>query len=161
MQPPLASTELIRARNPRYKPEPHTKYSLGFAVATLIVREVHIVHRSETTGGMELSTILVLGALFGTLTHRLIFIRGEWHLQAPQLFLGHTILLFTLIGSRIYSRGETQIRIRTWINFNLVFFIGYPVGLYLSMVVYRYVHTILEADASFVFRQFSVLLYAL
>lgn len=50
----------------------------------------------------------IFGIVLGLLAHHGFFIHGEWHLQAPQIFLFHTFLfMFTSVGT-VWFRGSAE-----------------------------------------------------
>jgi hypothetical protein len=66
----------------------------------------------------------------GVIIHLGFFIRGEWHLQAPHIVLGHA-LVFTLLLVKQLVSG-----ISTWYGVALPF-VAYLCGLLGSMAIYR------------------------
>ncbi|KAJ5716006.1 cytochrome P450 [Penicillium malachiteum] len=65
---------------------------------------------------------LSIGATLGIGMHLVLFIRGEWHVQAPDILLGH-LLLFISLG--------------VWVNEAGCIILGYLTALFSSIVTYR------------------------
>ena len=84
-----------------------------------------------------------IGALAGFAMHLCVFIHGEWHTQAPSVFLGHIlILLAPLIGSTYYGLlKSTDIFQKT-----ATAALGYCTALFVSIVAYRvFLHQLTRA----------------
>ncbi|KAI0014481.1 cytochrome P450 [Xylariaceae sp. FL0662B] len=78
--------------------------------------------------------LLYLGAAsLGVISHLAIFIRGEWHMQAPTLFKVYSFLAFTFflaecfLGSDVYAGVKTAALVIS----------SYATGLFTSIVIYR------------------------
>ncbi|GKT57817.1 cytochrome P450 [Colletotrichum tofieldiae] len=84
--------------------------------------------------GYQSVLVYGLGLLCGFAVHRGIFIHGEWHVQAPQILLGHLWLFSCFAGlSRCYSGtaiGELSHAL-------LILSAGYLPGLFTSIALYR------------------------
>lgn len=85
----------------------------------------------------------VVGIVLGLLAHHGLFIHGEWHLQAPQIFLSHTFLFtFTSVGT-VWFHGSAEG------NLLLAAFLTstwYLVALLASIVIYRiWFHALTQA----------------
>ena len=75
-----------------------------------------------------------IGALAGIVMHLCVFIHGEWHIQAPSIFLGHVLVpLAPLIGSIYYGLLKSTNMVQKTATTAL----GYCTALFLSIVVYR------------------------
>jgi tryprostatin B 6-hydroxylase len=74
------------------------------------------------------------GTLVGIAVHRTIFIRGEWHLQAPDIFLGHVWLIVCLLLARYYYQAsEVEHLFQALVLMSL----GYIPGVLGSIAAYR------------------------
>ncbi|TRX93374.1 hypothetical protein FHL15_005649 [Xylaria flabelliformis] len=72
-------------------------------------------------------------AICGVLSHLLIFIHGEWHMQAPKLFTIYSILAPVLfVASNNVGDG-----IHTHFTHTALLISSYAVGLFTSMTIYR------------------------
>lgn len=79
-------------------------------------------------------SLAALGVLAGVIVHLTIFIHGEWHVQAPSIFIGHAILyiLVPLVAAHVRSAILSQILTSiVWASY------GYLPGLISSIVIYR------------------------
>ena len=83
---------------------------------------------------MQLSTKLILAAATGIASHNLLFIHGEWHMQAPRLLRIYLVLtLITCVGELRYSTGSAAERLGS-----ALIIVGiYALSLLASLVVYR------------------------
>lgn len=75
-----------------------------------------------------------LGLLCGFAAHQVIFIHGEWHVQAPQIFLGHVWFFFCFVAASVYYEGSA---VGEASRVLLALFAGYIPGLLASIVLYR------------------------
>ncbi|KAL2873868.1 hypothetical protein SGCOL_010934 [Colletotrichum sp. CLE4] len=90
-------------------------------------------------------TVLVygLGLFCGVAVHWGIFIHGEWHVQAPQIALGHSWLFFCSAALSYYYKGST---VGDLCHSVLILFAGYLPGLFTSITLYRlYFHRLTTA----------------
>lgn len=81
-------------------------------------------------------TLLYLGivaALLGVFTHLAVFIRGEWHMMAPQLVLLYSFLTLGLFCSMSSSGAGT----RTSLRCTAILTVSYCIALFTSIVIYR------------------------
>ncbi|KAK5993999.1 Cytochrome P450 monooxygenase FCK2 [Cladobotryum mycophilum] len=76
----------------------------------------------------------VSGALCGFAVHHGIFIRGEWHVKAPRIVVGHVLMFLTLHLLGYLTQGTSLFAVGH--GFVLMSY-GYLPGLFLSMTVYR------------------------
>lgn len=76
----------------------------------------------------------LFGLLLGSLIHVNVFIHGEWHKSAPNVFISHVffVAVLTIIGC-LFQDGLTQRLVAS----TATTFAGYIVGLFASMTVYR------------------------
>lgn len=77
-----------------------------------------------------------LGAFVGLAAHQLLFIRGEWHIQAPQVAVFHIGLYTILPALASFTRDEALrglFQALVWASY------GYPPALVSSTLVYRIV----------------------
>ncbi|KAH7326308.1 cytochrome P450 [Stachybotrys elegans] len=70
----------------------------------------------------------------GLALHRGLFIHGEWHIFAPEIFLSHSALFSILVPSSLWLRGTGAGYVA---NLALVASLGYLVSLLSSILVYR------------------------
>lgn len=85
----------------------------------------------------------VLGAALGVAAHRLLLIRGEWHIQSPSIIVAHIGVFFGLLFSRQYTETTSLLDV-----FNRAIYIqyGYLAGLALSVIIYRlFLHPLTKA----------------
>lgn len=83
------------------------------------------------------------GAAVGLFAHLGFFIRGEWHVYAPQLLIFHSLLLGSLSTGTWYYHGSDLGQVFS--NF-LLGSVCYVVALLTSIVVYRiYFHPLTKA----------------
>lgn len=75
-----------------------------------------------------------LAVLTGLTMHHGFFIHGEWHLHAPAIVLGHTLVFTCLLLGSFYC-GKSDIN--TFDQYSTVISIGYCTALFTSMAVYR------------------------
>ena len=72
-------------------------------------------------------------SILGLLAHQLVFIRGEWHLQAPVLLLLHILLAIIFVGAEVQldplGGGST--------TESLICIICYLISLFASISIYR------------------------
>lgn len=83
---------------------------------------------------MQLATKIILAAATGIASHNLLFIHGEWHMQAPRLLRIYLVLtLFACMEELRYSSGSAAERLE-----GALLLIGvYALSLLASLVVYR------------------------
>lgn len=83
---------------------------------------------------MHVSAKLILAAATGIASHNLLFIHGEWHMQAPRLLRIYLVLtLITCVEELRYSSGSATERLES-----ALLIIGiYALSLVASLVVYR------------------------
>lgn len=78
--------------------------------------------------------LIVVGCLSGIVIHVTVFIQGEWHIQAPHIFLQFCALYiaFPILANTLQDSlaGEISQGIVTW-------GCGYLAGLVTSILVYR------------------------
>lgn len=85
---------------------------------------------------------LSLGMLLGFAVHRLLLIRGEWHIQAPAIIVAHLSAFFGLL----LMRSFTQTTAHDLLSRLLSVHNGYLTGLTFSVVVYRvFLHPLTQA----------------
>ena len=84
---------------------------------------------------MLLQAKLCIAAAAGILSHNLIFIRNEHHIQAPQLFRFFLLLsLFLFIGeARIWALSDSGQAIRA----STLIVLSYSASLFTSIAIYR------------------------
>ncbi|KAF6811049.1 cytochrome p450 [Colletotrichum sojae] len=75
-----------------------------------------------------------LGLLCGLAAHHGLFIHGEWHVQAPQIVLGHVWFFFCFAAASVYYEGSAVGEASRAL---LVLSAGYVPGLLASIVLYR------------------------
>lgn len=93
---------------------------------------------------------ILLAALAGFLSHTLLFIRGEWHLQAPVLFRVYAVLAFFLFFLEVTSSGDGVFQSFSTYMFEVIV---YAASLAASMVVYRSLfHRLCAYDGPFLAR---------
>lgn len=85
----------------------------------------------------HLLNLVVLGSITGFLVHNILFIRGEWHVKAPNILIGHFLVFVIPVLGNIYLY---QNNIDTAF-LQAVSFIGasYLSSLYGSIIIYRLV----------------------
>jgi hypothetical protein len=66
----------------------------------------------------------------GVIMHLGVFIRGEWHLQAPHIILAHAFIFTLLVAKQLVSGLSTSYGVA-------LSFLAYLCGLLGSMAVYR------------------------
>ena len=83
---------------------------------------------------MHVLTKPILAAAIGIASHNLLFIHGEWHMQAPRLLRIYLVLtLFTCVEELRYSSGSAAERLGS-----ALLIVGlYALSLLASLVVYR------------------------
>ena len=83
---------------------------------------------------MSLSTKAILAAATGLASHNLLFIHGEWHMQAPRLLRIYIVLTCVICVEELrYSSGSVVERLGS-----ALLIIGiYALSLLASLVVYR------------------------
>jgi hypothetical protein len=77
----------------------------------------------------------IVGVLAGFLAHHGLFIRGEWHVQAPDIVLYHIWTFVCLMAGGMYYRGSAVgdvLNALIWVCY------GYLPSLVVSMVLYRF-----------------------
>ncbi|KAK2053246.1 cytochrome P450 [Colletotrichum caudatum] len=86
--------------------------------------------------GSSYQDVLVygLGLLCGIAVHRGIFIHGEWHVQAPQILLGHLWLFSCFAGLSRYYNGTAIGELSRSL---LILSAGYLPGLFANITLYR------------------------
>ena len=75
----------------------------------------------------------LLATVVGLLMHRLVFIRGEWHLLAPAVVIVHVASALLLIGVEILLSTNTHIG-STRVLVSVTYYLA---SLFTSIVVYR------------------------
>lgn len=76
---------------------------------------------------------LANAVLAGVAVHLGIFIRGEWHMQAPKLFFAHIILFLVTLGLNFRISGFSS----TAVSNTSAILGGYILGLFSSISLYR------------------------
>lgn len=76
----------------------------------------------------------IFGVVLGFAAHRIFFIKGEWHVQAPTLVASHIVVFLCLHLSAILTRATYPTAI---LNVCVLLCYGYIAGLALSIVIYR------------------------
>ncbi|KXH40889.1 cytochrome P450 [Colletotrichum simmondsii] len=79
--------------------------------------------------------VYVLGLLCGVAVHLGIFIHGEWHVQAPQIALGHFWLFSCFAALSRYYKGSV---VGDLCHSLLILSAGYLPGLFTSIILYRF-----------------------
>jgi hypothetical protein len=81
----------------------------------------------------------IFASCAGVLAHYLVFIHGQWHLQAPAVVKAHLILGLSVIALEIWNRGNTY---KSYVG-ALALNFCYLTSLFASIIVYRlYFHRI-------------------
>lgn len=80
---------------------------------------------------------LVAGGLLGFAAHLGVFIRGEWHVQAPQLATGHACVILCLAFCRSFLRYSDSARLALLADGLAWASLAYLIGLFTSIIVYR------------------------
>lgn len=80
---------------------------------------------------------LVAGGLLGVAAHLGVFIRGEWHIQAPQLVIGHACVVLCVALCRLFLRDFDSARPIPLVDGLTWACLAYPPGLFTSIVIYR------------------------
>lgn len=85
----------------------------------------------------------VLGAASGFAVHRLLLIRGEWHIQSPSIITAHIFIFLGLLFLQTYTRTTDLVDLfvrPVYIHY------GYLTGLTFSVVIYRvFLHPLTKA----------------
>ena len=82
---------------------------------------------------MLLTFKIFLAVLAGVLSHVLVFIRGEYHLQAPKIFL----LFFLLSVGLLFSQSSHGNDLRSAVGNTISIGTSYLFALFTSIIVYR------------------------
>ena len=80
--------------------------------------------------------LVVFGSVIGLLVHNILFIHGEWHVKAPNIGVGHFLVLVMPVLVRLYlyrDIGTAFLQALSSIGFS------YLISLYGSIIVYRLV----------------------
>jgi hypothetical protein len=80
-----------------------------------------------------LSFRFFLSYAVGVAAHLALFIRGEWHMQAPVVFVLHVLLGSFTVFSEFRKQGASQ---SSLLNASIII-AGYLLGLFSSIVAYR------------------------
>ncbi|KAH8901372.1 cytochrome P450 [Thozetella sp. PMI_491] len=82
----------------------------------------------------NLSQLCAASAVLGVASHLGVFIRGEWHMQAPLLFYTYSFLTLTLFVFQYrYLEHELAVSVQTtWLLTT-----SYATGLFTSIIIYR------------------------
>lgn len=86
---------------------------------------------------MSLPNVLIfpgVGAALGLLAHQALFIRGEWHVRAPEILVSHTILFASIPTARTFHQGDKYNDLLDGLSY-LIF--SYVAALLLSITIYR------------------------
>ncbi|KAI0838421.1 cytochrome P450 [Hypoxylon sp. FL0890] len=75
-----------------------------------------------------------IGAFLGVLAHKALFIHGEWHVRAPEIFISHSALLVALSAGRALYDGTNA---GLFCDAMLVISYFYIASLFISIVIYR------------------------
>lgn len=75
-----------------------------------------------------------LGAILGLSAHHGIFIHGEWHIRAPEIFVFHVLLLASLSTGAIWFHG---VYLGVLFAAGLTTTVLYLTSLFTSILVYR------------------------
>ncbi|KUI68202.1 Tryprostatin B 6-hydroxylase [Cytospora mali] len=88
-------------------------------------------------GTLLLPNLLVLlaGGLLGIAAHLIIFIRGEWHVQAPKLAVGHALVFLCVALCRSFLRDS--LRLYPLLDGLMLASLIYLAGLLTSISIYR------------------------
>lgn len=78
---------------------------------------------------------LLAGATLGIVAHLGVFIRGEWHVQAPQLAVGHALVFIFVALCRFCLQDSAGIG--PLLDGLMLASFAYPSGLFTSIFVYR------------------------
>ena len=82
---------------------------------------------------MLLSTVFVLACAAGVTAHIGLFIRGEWHMQAPVVLVIHVLLAALVV---LYDFRDMEMSPSSFSNaFGIIS--GYLLGLFSSIIAYR------------------------
>ena len=92
---------------------------------------------------------LISGGLLGVAAHLSVFIRGEWHVQAPQLVIGHAWLIFCVALCRVFLRDSDSERLGPLVDGLAWASLAYLPGLFTSIFIYRVSGTHRLAAAGF------------
>jgi len=79
--------------------------------------------------------LIVAGGLLGVVAHLGVFIHGEWHLQAPQLAVGHGSVFLCVALGRLFLRDS--MKLGHLMNDLVLVSLAYVPGLFTSIFVYR------------------------
>ncbi|KAI1662063.1 cytochrome P450 [Daldinia decipiens] len=77
----------------------------------------------------------MVGIVCGLIAHHGIFIKGEWHIQAPRIIVGHLWIFFVLTLASYITRGHGFGKI---FDVLLLMSSGYLPGLLFSIIIYRF-----------------------
>lgn len=80
------------------------------------------------------SSSAIFGIILGLVAHRGLFIKGEWHVRAPEIFLSHLGLFTLLLGGSVFSSNKTLAVI---FALGLVAYTTYLISLTMSILLYR------------------------
>ncbi|PQE17502.1 cytochrome P450 protein [Rutstroemia sp. NJR-2017a BBW] len=95
---------------------------------------------------MNNRAFLVIGFLLGIIVHQSIFIRGEWHIQAPLIAIIHVSIYLYIRISTTYCEGTD---LGELLRRLLLITNGYVPGLCASIVIYRvFFHPLTKAGFS-------------
>lgn len=78
---------------------------------------------------------LLAGGFLGIAAHLCIFIRGEWHVEAPQLVVGHALVFLCVAMCRSFLRDSVWLC--PLVDGLVLASVAYLPGLFASIFVYR------------------------
>ena len=83
---------------------------------------------------MDLSIQLLFAVVSGVLTHRLFFIRGEWHMQAPTLLRLYSLIYIVATALELKTNDQS---IGWSLTKSSLICTSHVVSLFFSIVIYR------------------------
>lgn len=93
-------------------------------------------HWNERTSVYQLNIIaVIIGTGIGLYAHLGLFIHGEWHIQAPSIFLFH-LFLYTFLGTGVAVSHYQDFDSKIW-TVGLIASLCYLVALLTSIFIYR------------------------
>lgn len=78
-------------------------------------------------------SILIAAGILGPLAHWLLFIHGEWHLQAATVVIFHATTICLLLGFGVQTQGS----LRGGVSITGFTLLCYLIGLFTSIATYR------------------------
>lgn len=81
----------------------------------------------------SLALYCLVAAILGTLSHLLVFIRGEWHMQAPRIFVVYSLLVLGLLLVSNDTSADNSPRFTP----TALISSAYATGLFTSISIYR------------------------